>query len=178
MLTQIKLICPCLPIEKIVSCYLCQQPFGHWPGNPFGLSALALVFLIACHGLDESWLIIQEDRHAKSLPWACCTFLVMCVKASLCVCYSHVSRPFLSMCTCAYQSIFPWLERPFFQSCQKTKIGSGFWELLEMLWLGVVVIRIFSLLMDGWNMNTSPDVLQWWSSSPAIAKILSLIYCT
>ena len=100
MPTQIKLICPCLPIEKIVSCYLCQQPFGHWPGNPFGLSALALVFLIACHGLDESWLmIIQEDRHAKSLPWACCTFLVMCVKASLCVCYSHVSISFyVHMC--------------------------------------------------------------------------------
>ena len=92
-----------------------------------------------------------------------------CLWKLLYACAIHMWA-FLSMCTCAYQSIFPWLERPFFQSCQKTKIGSGFWELLEMLWLGVAVDRISSLLMDGWNMNTSPDVLQWWSPSPAVAS--------
>jgi hypothetical protein len=40
---------------------------------------------------------------------------------------------------------------------------------LEMLWLRVAVVHISSLLMDGWNMSTSPDVLQWWSPSPAVA---------
>lgn len=96
---------------------------------PFGLPALALVVLIACHGLDESWLMIQKDRHVKSLPWHGCTFLVMCAKASLCVCYSHVLFICVSIDFPKCGNIGSWdelFERAFFQSCQKTRLGVGF----------------------------------------------------
>lgn len=89
-----------------------------------------------------------------------CTFW-SCAWKLLYACAIHIwADYFFLCCSHAYQSILPSAEtlgvgmtscwRGFsFNPAKKTKIGSGFWGILEMLWLGLVVVHISSLLMAG-----------------------------